>query len=198
MLQRYALVRKTRNKVMQARQPPVDRPYRRRVQTRWHALDKVCLVKRVIDHKNRLPAFVFIGDSDALTKTYSFEHYGAAIAFAVHVGFAAEKRDHHPEMHISWGKVEVPLDDARRGRYLDPRRRDGKAGRPRLPTLNAAERRRRRALERGFRHMPCCALWGERRTRQAAASGVSADAERSMGERANLIDALRINVIRCQ
>ena len=46
-------------------------------------------------------------DGEALTKTYSFEHYGAAIAFAVHVGFAAEKRDHHPDMHISWGKVEV-------------------------------------------------------------------------------------------
>jgi hypothetical protein len=29
-------------------------------------------------------------DGDTLTKTYSFEHYGAAIAFAVHVGFAAE------------------------------------------------------------------------------------------------------------
>jgi 4a-hydroxytetrahydrobiopterin dehydratase len=46
-------------------------------------------------------------DGEALTKTYSFEHYGAAIAFVVHVGFAAEKRDHHPDMHVSWGKVEV-------------------------------------------------------------------------------------------
>jgi 4a-hydroxytetrahydrobiopterin dehydratase len=46
-------------------------------------------------------------EGDALTKTYSFEHYGAAIAFAVHVGFAAEKRDHHPDLHISFGKVEV-------------------------------------------------------------------------------------------
>jgi len=46
-------------------------------------------------------------DGDALTKTYTFPHYGAGIAFAVHVGFAADKRDHHPDMVVSWGKVEV-------------------------------------------------------------------------------------------
>ena len=44
---------------------------------------------------------------DALEKTYAFQYYGAAIAFAVHVGFAAEKCDHHPEMQISFGKVAV-------------------------------------------------------------------------------------------
>jgi 4a-hydroxytetrahydrobiopterin dehydratase len=46
-------------------------------------------------------------EGDALDKTYTFETYGAAIAFAVHLGFAAEKRDHHPDLHISWGKVAV-------------------------------------------------------------------------------------------
>jgi 4a-hydroxytetrahydrobiopterin dehydratase len=46
-------------------------------------------------------------DGDTLTKTYSFEQYGAGIAFAVQVAFAADKRDHHPDMLVSWGKVEV-------------------------------------------------------------------------------------------
>lgn len=46
-------------------------------------------------------------DAGALQKTFVFQLYGAAIAFAVHIGFAAEKRDHHPEMQISWGKVTV-------------------------------------------------------------------------------------------
>ena len=46
-------------------------------------------------------------DGDTLTKTYTFAHYGAGIAFAVHLGFAADKRDHHPDMMVSWGKVEV-------------------------------------------------------------------------------------------
>src|SRR5688572_25493938 len=44
---------------------------------------------------------------DMLVKTYSFKHYGQAMGFAVHVGFAAEKRDHHPNLHIFWGKVTV-------------------------------------------------------------------------------------------
>lgn len=44
---------------------------------------------------------------EVLVKTYSFKHYGQAMGFAVHVGFAAEKRDHHPSLHIVWGKVTV-------------------------------------------------------------------------------------------
>jgi|SRR5450432_527792 len=44
---------------------------------------------------------------DALEKTYAFQYYGAGVAFAVHVGFAADKRDHHPDLNISWGKVQV-------------------------------------------------------------------------------------------
>lgn len=46
-------------------------------------------------------------EGDALEKTYLFHYYGAAVAFAVNVGFAAEKCDHHPDVHISWGKVRV-------------------------------------------------------------------------------------------
>jgi 4a-hydroxytetrahydrobiopterin dehydratase len=46
-------------------------------------------------------------EGDALVKTYTFKHYGGTIAFVVHVAFAAEKRDHHPDLHVSWGKVEV-------------------------------------------------------------------------------------------
>jgi 4a-hydroxytetrahydrobiopterin dehydratase len=46
-------------------------------------------------------------EGDALERTYTFDHYGAAIAFAVHVGFAADKREHHPDLQISWGKVAV-------------------------------------------------------------------------------------------
>ena len=44
---------------------------------------------------------------DMLVKTFSFGHYGHGMAFAVHVGFAAEKKDHHPNLHIFWGKVTV-------------------------------------------------------------------------------------------
>jgi 4a-hydroxytetrahydrobiopterin dehydratase len=46
-------------------------------------------------------------DGDTLAKTYAFEQYGDGIAFAVHIAFAADKRDHHPDLRIGWGKVEV-------------------------------------------------------------------------------------------
>ncbi|MEP6652430.1 MAG: 4a-hydroxytetrahydrobiopterin dehydratase [Myxococcales bacterium] len=46
-------------------------------------------------------------DADALEKIFTFPTYGAGLAFAVHLGFAADKRDHHPELNIGWGKVGV-------------------------------------------------------------------------------------------
>ncbi|HVY48123.1 MAG TPA: 4a-hydroxytetrahydrobiopterin dehydratase [Minicystis sp.] len=44
---------------------------------------------------------------DALARTYTFEDFGAALGFAVRVGVAAERRDHHPDLAVGYGKVEV-------------------------------------------------------------------------------------------
>ena len=47
-------------------------------------------------------------NGDALVQgRFSFEAYEDGLAFAVRVGFAAEKRDHHPDLHVGWRKVEV-------------------------------------------------------------------------------------------
>ena len=46
-------------------------------------------------------------DGDVLVRTYEFKGYPATIAFVVEVGFAAEKKDHHPDLVVTWGKVEV-------------------------------------------------------------------------------------------
>ena len=43
----------------------------------------------------------------ALARTFAFDSYGAGIAFVVAVGFAAEARDHHPELVVGWRKVKV-------------------------------------------------------------------------------------------
>jgi 4a-hydroxytetrahydrobiopterin dehydratase len=43
----------------------------------------------------------------ALARTFAFDDYAAGIAFAVRLGFAAERRDHHPDIHIGWRKVRV-------------------------------------------------------------------------------------------
>ncbi len=44
---------------------------------------------------------------EALAKTYSFADYADGIAFVVRLGFAAEKRDHHPDLYVGWRKVKV-------------------------------------------------------------------------------------------
>lgn len=44
---------------------------------------------------------------DALVRTFAFSDYGAGIAFVVRVGFAAEKRDHHPDLSVRYRKIEV-------------------------------------------------------------------------------------------
>lgn len=46
-------------------------------------------------------------EGGAIARTFAFEDYASAVAFAVRVAFAAEKRDHHPDLHVSWGKVRV-------------------------------------------------------------------------------------------
>jgi 4a-hydroxytetrahydrobiopterin dehydratase len=44
---------------------------------------------------------------DAIVKTFAFDSYAAGIAFVVKIGFAAEARDHHPDLAVGWRKVEV-------------------------------------------------------------------------------------------
>jgi 4a-hydroxytetrahydrobiopterin dehydratase len=46
-------------------------------------------------------------EGSALAKSFVFGDYAAGIGFIVRVGFAAEKRDHHPDLHVGWGKVKV-------------------------------------------------------------------------------------------
>jgi 4a-hydroxytetrahydrobiopterin dehydratase len=45
----------------------------------------------------------------SLSRTFIFGNYAAGIAFVVRLAFAAEKRDHHPDLHVYWGKVRVDL-----------------------------------------------------------------------------------------
>lgn len=42
-----------------------------------------------------------------LARTFGFDDYPAGVAFAVRVAFAAEGRDHHPDLHIGWRRVRV-------------------------------------------------------------------------------------------
>jgi 4a-hydroxytetrahydrobiopterin dehydratase len=44
---------------------------------------------------------------EAITKQYRFADFAAAMAFAVRLGMAAEKKDHHPDLEIGWGRAKV-------------------------------------------------------------------------------------------
>ena len=45
--------------------------------------------------------------SGAIAKRYTFPDFASALAFVVKVGCQAEKRDHHPDVELGWGKVRV-------------------------------------------------------------------------------------------
>jgi 4a-hydroxytetrahydrobiopterin dehydratase len=46
-------------------------------------------------------------DQNAIAKRYSFPDFASAIAFAVRLACLAEKRDHHPDVEIGWGRARV-------------------------------------------------------------------------------------------
>lgn len=43
----------------------------------------------------------------AIARSYALADFGAAVAFTVRLGFVAEKRDHHPDVLVGWGKARV-------------------------------------------------------------------------------------------
>jgi 4a-hydroxytetrahydrobiopterin dehydratase len=45
--------------------------------------------------------------TNAISKEFKFPDFSAALAFVVRVGCLAEKRDHHPDVELGWGRVKV-------------------------------------------------------------------------------------------
>jgi 4a-hydroxytetrahydrobiopterin dehydratase len=46
-------------------------------------------------------------EGDALVRAFRFPDFSVALAFTVRLGLVAEKRDHHPDVHLGWGKARV-------------------------------------------------------------------------------------------
>lgn len=53
------------------------------------------------------PPWTIVGDE--LRRRYAFADFAAAAAFAASVAPLADADDHHPELIIGWGKVDVRL-----------------------------------------------------------------------------------------
>jgi 4a-hydroxytetrahydrobiopterin dehydratase len=43
----------------------------------------------------------------AIAKRYAFPDFASALAFVVRVACLAEKRDHHPDVEIGWGRARL-------------------------------------------------------------------------------------------
>lgn len=48
-------------------------------------------------------------DGHHLEKAFEFEDWAAAQDFVVRVGDLAEEQGHHPNLHLSWGRVGVRI-----------------------------------------------------------------------------------------
>jgi 4a-hydroxytetrahydrobiopterin dehydratase len=46
-------------------------------------------------------------EDKALVRSFKLADFGAALAFAVRIGMIAEKKDHHPDILLGWGKARV-------------------------------------------------------------------------------------------
>lgn len=44
-----------------------------------------------------------------LLKNYNFPDFVTALAFVQRVGEVAEREGHHPDIHLSWGKVGIQI-----------------------------------------------------------------------------------------
>jgi 4a-hydroxytetrahydrobiopterin dehydratase len=42
-----------------------------------------------------------------LRREFGFRDFRSAMAFAVQVGMLAEREDHHPDLHVAWGRVVI-------------------------------------------------------------------------------------------
>ena len=48
-------------------------------------------------------------DEHHLEKEYRFRNFRTALAFTNRVGELAEAQGHHPDIHLSWGKVKLVI-----------------------------------------------------------------------------------------
>lgn len=48
-------------------------------------------------------------DGHHLEKTFEFENFRQALDFTDRLGQLAEEQGHHPDIHLSWGKVRVEI-----------------------------------------------------------------------------------------
>lgn len=57
----------------------------------------------------QVPGWTLATDGKQITRTLLFKDFAQALQFANKVGDIAEAEGHHPDLHVSWGRVMVEL-----------------------------------------------------------------------------------------
>jgi 4a-hydroxytetrahydrobiopterin dehydratase len=57
---------------------------------------------------DQLPTWKVV-DEHHLVKTFVFQDFKTALDFVVRIGDVAEREGHHPDVCLSWGKVDVQI-----------------------------------------------------------------------------------------
>lgn len=61
----------------------------------------------ITDHLERLPAWRL--ENGAIVRDYQTDGWPTTLMLVNAIGFVAEAADHHPDLAVSWGKVQVKL-----------------------------------------------------------------------------------------
>ncbi|CUS87749.1 4a-hydroxytetrahydrobiopterin dehydratase [Candidatus Kryptobacter tengchongensis] len=68
------------------------------------------LTKSELENRlKNLNGWVYSETSDAIVKEFKFKDFREAMAFVLRVAFEAEKLDHHPDIFISYNRVNLSL-----------------------------------------------------------------------------------------
>jgi 4a-hydroxytetrahydrobiopterin dehydratase len=57
----------------------------------------------------KLDGWTLWPDAKTISKSFTFKNFATAFAFAAKIADHAEAEGHHPDLLISWGRVEVEL-----------------------------------------------------------------------------------------
>lgn len=61
------------------------------------------------DFHVEVPKWSMNEEATVISRTFSFKDFKEALAFTNEVGKLAEEDWHHPDLKLSWGKVEISL-----------------------------------------------------------------------------------------
>jgi 4a-hydroxytetrahydrobiopterin dehydratase len=66
-------------------------------------------IEQARDLMPQIPDWKLSEDGRVINRLFGFKDFNAALAFANAIGKVADEEWHHPDLRVSWGKVEVAL-----------------------------------------------------------------------------------------